>query len=162
MVLEFSFLSNQQFFIPFLFVLAVVFGILELSNVFRGNRAVVAIISIVIAFFAATNTQFTSMLFQFLPSITTFFVAMFFIAFLLEIVGLGRKGSLREEGAETRVMVLGLILVVFIAIGVENIPQISLIGTDNLLIIIGLVLLFMIFFAAYKIGSQQEGRRAQR
>lgn len=155
----FEFLSNQQFFIPFLFVLAIVFGILELSKVFRGNRAVVAIISIVIAFFAASNAQFTSMLFQFLPSITSFFIIMFFIAFLMEMIGLGKGGKLREEGTETRVMVLGLVLVVFIAIGVDSIseilPFISFIGESNFLIIIGLVLLFMIFFAAYKIGAQK-------
>ncbi len=157
MAFDFLFLSNQQFFIPFLFVLAIVFGILELSNVFRGNRAVTAIISIVIAFFAATNSQFTGMLFQFLPSITVFFVIMFFIAFLMEIIGLGKKGSLRKEGAETRVMVLGLVLVVFIAIGVDSIPEImpfiSFIGESNLLIIVGLVLLFMIFFTAYKVET---------
>lgn len=155
MAFDFLFLSNQQFFIPFLFVLAIVFGILELSNVFKGNRAVVVIISIVIAFFAATNSQFTGMLFQILPSITVFFVIMFFIAFLMEIIGLGKSGSLRKEGAETRVMVLGLVLVVFIAIGADSmseIPFISFIGESNLLIITGLVLLFMIFFTAYKVG----------
>ncbi len=154
----FEIVSNQQFFIPFLFVLAVVFGVLEIANVFR-NRPVNMIISLVIAFFAATYQPFTSVLWNYLPTITWFFVAMFFIAFSMEIVGLGKKGALRSEGAEARVIVLGLIIVVFITIGVnyiESLPFISFIGAGNALFIIALVLLFMIFFAAFKLGPKPE------
>ncbi len=151
MVLDLSIFANQSFLIPFLFVLAIVFGILELANIF-GNRAVNMIIAIVIAFFSATYQPFTSLLFQYLPTITWFFIAMFFIAFSLEIIGLGKRKSIKEESM--KMIILGVVLIVFITIGVNYIPDINFLGTQNLLIIIALFLMFMLFSAAHKIPAE--------
>ncbi|MEM5872562.1 MAG: hypothetical protein QXD55_01745, partial [Candidatus Aenigmatarchaeota archaeon] len=91
MAIDIAFLESEQILIPFLFVLAVVFGILELIKIFR-NRGVNFLIALSIAFFTVTNTSFVNMLWSYFGSITTFFIIMFFIAFTFEVFGL-RKGQ---------------------------------------------------------------------
>jgi len=144
---------DANFIIPFLFVLAVVFGVLRISKAFKGNAAVEVIISLVIAFFSATYSPFTSMLFNILPSITMFFIAMFFIVFVLEIVGVRGRG--RGEPV-TNIIIYGiLILVLFtiVASHSELIPNLGIISPDDLVLGIGLIFVISIFWAAYKIGG---------
>ncbi|MFZ3077552.1 MAG: hypothetical protein WA139_03795 [Candidatus Aenigmatarchaeota archaeon] len=144
---------DANFIIPFLFVLAVVFGVLRISKAFKGNAAVEVIISLVIAFFSATYSPFTSMLFNILPSITMFFIAMFFIVFVLEIVGVrGNRGG----NYVTNLIIYGiLILVLFtiVASHSELIPNLGIISPDDLVLGVGLIFVISIFWAAFKIGA---------
>jgi len=145
---------DANFIIPFLFVLAVVFGVLRISKAFRGNAAVEVIISLVIAFFSATYSPFTSMLFNILPSITMFFIAMFFIVFVLEIVGVRGR---REKDNVTNLIIYGiLILVLFtiVASHSELIPNLGIISADDLVLGIGIIFILSIFWAAFKMGPE--------
>jgi len=147
---------DANFVIPFLFVLAVVFGVLRISKAFKGNAAVEVIISLVIAFFSATYSPFTSMLFNILPSITMFFIAMFFIVFILEIVGVRGKG---KGEPVTNIIIYGiLILVLFtiVASHSELIPNLGIISQDDLVLGIGLIFVIAIFWAAFKIGPGEQ------
>ena len=147
---------DANFVIPFLFVLAVVFGVLRISKAFKGNAAVEVIISLVIAFFSATYSPFTSMLFNILPSITMFFIAMFFIVFILEIVGVRGKG---KGEPVTNLIIYGiLILVLFtiVASHSELIPNLGIISQDDLVLGVGLIFILSIFWAAFKIGPGEQ------
>lgn len=147
---------DTNFIIPFLFVLAVVFGVLRISKAFKGNAAVEVIISLVIAFFAATFPPFTSMLFNILPSVTLFFIAMFFIVFVLEIVGVrGKRGG----DYVTNLIIYGiLILVLFtiVASHSELIPKLGIISQDDLVLGVGLIFILSIFWAAFKMGPGEQ------
>ncbi len=142
---------DANFVIPFLFVLAVVFGVLRISKAFRGNAAVEVIISLVIAFFAATFPPFTSVLFSILPTITMFFIAMFFIVFVLEIIGVRGRPSDRPENIIFYGILL-LILFVILANHSNLIPNLGIISTSDLALGVGLVFILSIFWAAFKIG----------
>ncbi len=144
---------DANFVIPFLFVLAVVFGVLRISKAFKGNAAVEVIISLVIAFFSATFPPFTATLFNILPSIAMFFIAMFFIVFVLEIVGVRGKG--RGEPV-TNMIIYGILILVLFTIVANNsnlIPNLGIISPDDLVLGVGLIFVISIFWAAYKIGS---------
>ena len=148
---------DTNFIIPFLFVLAVVFGVLRISKAFKGNAAVEVIISLVIAFFSATFPPFTATLFNILPSITMFFIAMFFLVFILEIIGVRGKG--RGEPV-TNIIIYGiLILVLFtiVASHSELIPNLGIISQDDLVLGVGLIFVIAIFWAAFKIGAGKGG-----
>lgn len=150
---------DMNFFIPFMFVLAIVFGILRIAKVFQGNAAVEMIISIAIAFFSATYSPFTTILFQYLPSITWFFIAMFFIVFVLEILGI-RKGTRKPEEAQANSIIYGVLLLLLFTIGIsglEGLPiQIPFIGGgENIALLIGIIFIIGIFWYAYKMPSQQ-------
>ncbi len=143
---------DANFVIPFLFVLAVVFGVLRISKAFKSNAAVEVIISLVIAFFAATYSPFTAILFSILPTITLFFIAMFFIVFILEIIGVrGNRGGNRV----TNIIMYGiLILVLFTIIANYSnlIPDLGIISPEDLALGVGLIFVLSIFWSAYQMG----------
>lgn len=146
---------TNQFTITFLFVFAIVFGVIDLSKIFRGNRIVVAIISLAIAAFAAGYAPFTVLLWSYLPSISWFFIIMFLIAFVLRVLGV-RKGTDPTES----MIVSAAILFILLAAGwmfLQEVPvQIPYIGSgDNLIFLIGLILIIAIFWAAMKAGPSE-------
>ncbi|MFQ6009520.1 MAG: hypothetical protein ACE5J7_00130 [Candidatus Aenigmatarchaeota archaeon] len=149
--LQFFGLSNETL-IASLFILAVVFGVLELSNVFK-NRAVHFVVSLAVAFFASTYPPLVSALWTYLPSITWFFIVMFFIAFALELFGV-RKG---KEVEVQSMVVGGGVLLVLLSIGwtmLQYYPiEFPLIGGgENLLLLLGIIFILSLFWGALKLG----------
>jgi len=146
---------TSQMFVPFLFVFAVVFGVLQLVNIFK-NKSVNAVISLAIAFFASSNAIFTSTLLSQMGNITTFFIAMFFIAFIMELFGFRRPADRREY--QDRLIIQGGILFILLATAVlfvNQIPTLPFIGEgSNLLLLIGIIFILAVFWAAYKIGIE--------
>ncbi|MFH0830259.1 MAG: hypothetical protein V1887_03820 [Candidatus Aenigmatarchaeota archaeon] len=145
---------SDQFVVSFLFVLAVVFGVLELTNLFK-NRAVNLLIALAISFFASSQAAFTGLLFNYLPSITWFFIAVFFIAFAMELFGVRKekKGD-RTQGAA----VAGGVLLVLFSVGfmmLELFPvQLPFIGgPENLIFLAGAAIVLSLFWGAMKEDS---------
>jgi hypothetical protein len=153
MVIDIAFLQSEQTLIPFIFVLAIIFGVLELTKIFR-NRGVNFLIALAIAFFTITNAAFVSMLWSYFGSITTFFIIMFFIAFVLEVFGI-RKGGHQPTSS---IIIDGAILFVLLSIGFMNasyIPELPFIGSgQNVIFLIAVILILVIFWAAFKIGGK--------
>lgn len=155
MAIDIAFLQSEQTLIPFLFVLAIVFGILELTDIFR-NRAVNFIIALSISFFTITNATFVALLWSQFGNITAFFIIMFFIAFVLEVFGLRKRVAGRETSTDS-VIINGAILFLLLSIGslyINLIPSIPFIGGgQNLLFFFVVIIILVIFWSAYKIGS---------
>ena len=150
---------GDQTMIAALFILAVVFGVLELSNVFK-NRAVHFVISVAVAFFAASYQPLMQTIMSFLPNITWFFIVMFFIAFTLELFGV-RKGG----GGDIESMVVGGgVLLVLFSIGwmmLQYYPiEFPLIGGgENLLLLMGIIFIISLFWSAMKLGAGQQPQK---
>jgi hypothetical protein len=147
--------TDPQFFVPFLFVLAVVFGALNITNVFK-SRAVNAIISLVMAFFAASYQPFTTALWGFLPSITWFFIIMFFVSLLVQ---LSKPKGGKPPDYTFRVIVTGIIFVILFSLQYyllslfpAAIPYIG--GATNLLYLMGLIFVLVLFYYAYQSGKE--------
>lgn len=149
--IDFTMFQSQQFLIPFLFVLAVVFGAVNASNVFR-NRGVNFLVSLALAFFAASNTSFIQFLWSQFGSISIFFIAMFFIIFTLEAFGV-RKGQPGKDSSDALV-VNGAILFLLFSIGylfIGSFPTLPVVGGgQNLLLLLFIVFMVVIFWFAYK------------
>ncbi len=143
---------NEQFLLPFLFTLAVVFGVLRATNVFAGNRAVQMIIAFVFAYFSATYTPFVQTFFAYLPSLTTFFIGVFLLVFLLEAFGLRKEQKEKDRVLNMTIYgVLLLILIVLAAPYFYKFRNIPIIGTgENLVLLAGLGFILGIFIHAYK------------
>jgi hypothetical protein len=150
-IFDFTMFQSQQFLIPFLFVLAVVFGAVNASNVFR-NRGVNLLVSVALAFFAASNTSFISFLWSQFGSISIFFIAMFFIIFTLEAFGV-RKGQKGKDSSDALV-INGAILFLLFSIGylfIGSFPTLPIVGGgQNLLLLLFVVFMVVIFWFAYK------------
>ena len=142
-----------QFFLPFIFVFAIVFGSLQLVNVFR-NKAVNAILALSIAFFATLAPGFSNTLLSQFGNIAAFFMVVFFISFILKIFGFKRAQSVAEY--QEALVIQGGILFVLLAVSflfVDQIPTLPVIGTgQNLLLAIAVIFILSIFWAAFKIG----------
>lgn len=143
--------QSQQVLIPFLFVLAVVFGAVEASNVFR-NKGVNFLVSLALAFFAASNESFIQFLWSQFGSISIFFIAMFFIIFTLEAFGV-RKGQQGKDSSDALV-VNGAILFLLFSIGylfAGSFPSLPIVGGgQNLMLLLFIVFIIVIFWFAYK------------
>jgi len=152
MAIDIAFLQSEQTLIPFLFVLAIIFGVLELTNIFR-NRGVKFLIALAIAFFTITNAAFVSMLWSSFGAITTFFIIMFFIAFVLQAFGL--RGGVSEPTSS--IMVEGGVLFILLSIGflyVKYIPELPFIGEGrNLIFLFAIIFILVIFWTSFKIGK---------
>ncbi|MBU5557847.1 MAG: hypothetical protein QW751_01535 [Candidatus Aenigmatarchaeota archaeon] len=155
---------SMQALIPFLFTFAVVFGVLELTRVFK-NRAVEAVIAFALAVFAITQPAFTTMLMLWLPSILSFFIIVFFIAFIFEIFGLRKKPEkihpeiYAKEQAE-KAGLLGVAIVLLFAVGGLALSQLGLSlpvigGPENILFALGLIFIVALFWLAFKIGEEK-------
>jgi hypothetical protein len=131
--------------IPFLFVLAVVYGALDVSGVLK-NRGVNALIAVVVSFFAISNQQMVDFIHGVLPYALVLFIVVFFFAFIKSLFK-GEKGG--EKDYVPLSVVLALVLI-FLA------SQQSLLNIQNqdTLILIGVIIIIILFYAAYKKGSK--------
>jgi protein-S-isoprenylcysteine O-methyltransferase Ste14 len=142
--------------IPFLFVLAIVFGLLDIIKIFGKNRAVNFLIAFSIAFFSITNSDFVNLLWSQFGNITSFFIVMFFIAFVLEVVGF--KGKKGKGGEEEDIIIYGAILLLLLSFGfaysslIPTMPYLG--GGSNFIVLIAIILILVIFWRAFKIGAE--------
>ena len=82
--------------VSFVFVLAVMYGSLEASGLFRkddkGNKSVNVLVSLVIAFFGAQYPPLTAFLSVWVPQLTVLIIGLFFLAFVSKLL-LSIKGD---------------------------------------------------------------------
>ena len=153
MALDVSFLQSEQTLIPFLFVLAIIFGVLELTKIFQ-NRGVNFLVALAIAFFTITNTAFVDMLWSYFGGITTLFIIMFFIAFIFEVFGLRKPG---QHQPTSSIIINGGILFILLSIGflyANQIPELPFLGGgQNLIFLFIIIFILVIFWSAFRIGK---------
>jgi hypothetical protein len=112
-IFDISLFQSEQIIVPFIFVLAVIFGSLRLVNVFN-NKKVDFLIAIALAIFSITNDAFVSMLWSNFGTISIFFIVMFFILFVIQAFGL------RDPNAKAQDKLLSLGVVLFLLIVIST------------------------------------------
>ncbi len=142
----------MEYAVPFFFLLAVVYGALGISGVFK-NRAVNMIIALVIAFFGMTYQPFTSWLYAIMPYAIILFIAVFFLGFIYKLFK-GRKGE--QKDFTLILIVIGLFLILFVRFG-EDIESLTAslgmpVTYESLVGIVGIIVLIAFFYGAYKLG----------
>ena len=148
-------LISMEFILPFLFTFAVIFGVLEITKVFP-NKGVLAIISLVFAYFASTNQMFLTLFNQNFIYLGGFFIAMFLLLFVLEIFGL-RPGKTK---APTDIMkefaIHSFILVVLLTVGFYRIESLDIdigfISNSDLALLIGVIVIIGLFWAVFRLS----------
>src|SRR4030042_696489 len=77
---------------PFLLVVAVVYGGMETSGIFR-NKAIKAVVSVVLGFFAVTNYYMVQFVNSVLPYVAIIFLLVFIVGFAKRSLSGGEKDS---------------------------------------------------------------------
>jgi len=131
----------------FLFVFAVVYALLHESGVIKLKNANV-IIAAVFGIFAAMYKPFTEIMQVFMPLAAVVFIMVFFLLVIRRVF----KGESRDALPSAAGLVIMLILVgVFWNQLASYVP--FYIGTENLLYIIGIIIIAFIFYAVYSHGG---------
>lgn len=135
------------FLISFMFTFALVYGILIISNVFKGQKRVNILISISIALFASLYENYVSFLFQWMSYIVIFFIIVFLLSILRNLF----EGKAIKENWETLITIVILFL---IFLSIYPYFQISLgnyVNSQDILLTIGLVFIILILAIGSKV-----------
>lgn len=145
--------------IPFLFVLAVVYGALDYSNVFKKN-SVKSLVSLAIAFFALTSQFVIDFIYGILPYAVILFVIVFFLAFIARLVG--GKGKERKIDWSLAMIVIILFLIFLASYGEDIVTSLlPSMPVENFMYAVGLILILLIFYAVYKNWGGEETQQQQ-
>ena len=134
--------------IPFLFVLAVTYGSLEFSELFK-RRQVNLIIALILAFVAVSNEMVSEFIMSVLPYAIMLFVVFFFIGFVIKIF--------KKAGTGEKDYTLMLIVLILVAIFLANFglaffeDMIPGLDYDTIITVLGLVMFGIVFYAIYKV-----------
>lgn len=145
--------------LPFFFILAVVYGLLSITPI-KWPKSVNLIIALVFAFFASGSPSFMRFFFKNFDLVLWVFVGIFFIVLFTELVQRVRKVGI-TKGREEIPMIFGLVsIILLITVGVGALPAASGIvamlgGQQNFLIAVGLLLLVIVFYFAYELGREE-------
>ena len=132
MVIDIVSLQSTEFLIPFLFSLAIIYGLLEVIGIFRRNKAVNFIVAFCLSFFAMIYPGFVDFLWANFGLIAIFFIAMFFILFVSKIFGFGGRNS-----ADV-IIINGGILFILLSVSYlhrDSLPYVNFIGSGENLIL---------------------------
>ena len=140
-MLPMNFVSMEML-LPFMLVLAVSYGALETAGMFR-NRAIKAIIAVVVAFFAMTNYMIVQTINSMLPYVAIIFLLVF-------IVGFAKRSLSGSEKDNTMIIIMMVLLMLLVASISNSYGGFGLYQYTEFLWLIGVVLVLAILFAAYK------------
>ncbi len=138
--------------VPFLFMLAIVYGALDVSGVFK-NKRVNALIALAFAFFSLTYEPAILFINQIMPFAIMFFVAFFFLGFVIKIA---KKGV--DKDYTLLIIILGLVLLLFATQGpgfisgfVPGFEE----QASNIMMAAAVVFIGVILLAAYRLTKEK-------
>ncbi len=130
--------------IPFIFVLAVVYGSLELSEVFK-NKRVKMLISLAVAAIAVVNQQVVGIINLYLPYAAILFAAVFFLRFI-------NKST--KDAKDWPLILAGVALLVILLArqgdSFRGYFDAGPLSYENFIIITAILVLMLILYGVYK------------
>lgn len=142
-----------EFALPFVFIFAVVFGVMQVSGIIR-EKNINLIIALAMSLFASLYQPLNIILWQVMPYAAGILLILFFLKLVLNLVGVKGVG---EVGNNAPIVLVILILLIIVLGTLSNTGLISL-GTDsqNTLWIIGLIVFALILIIAYQMKDKDE------
>ncbi len=127
--------------LPFLLVLSVVYGALETSGMFR-NRALKTIISVVMAFFAISDTYVVNTINSMLPYAAIFFIVVFVAGYVRRSLGAG-------EGKDNTMLIIIVVLALLMLAAYAR-AEGGMYEYSEFFWFIGVIAIIAVLYAAYK------------
>ena len=148
--------SFLPFISTFLFVFALVFGLLSYSKIGEFNKKVNALLALAIAGFSVIYEPLVAGLTQYMPIAAGLLIIVFFVALVKKVLG-GKEGGGKDTfPIVVSIAVLLLILMNFSSGIAAFLPQ-SLIDSSTIFWIIGIIFVLLFFWGIYKYQGGQGG-----
>lgn len=145
------FSSYLYYLIPFIFTFALVFGVLVISNIFKGQKNVNAMIALAVALFAIIYPPYIDILYVWLPYLCILFIAIFLV---LMLKNLFVKEGKKPEQSWPMLVTIAVLFLVFMFISPSiPLPSSSLISSQDILLIIGLAFIVVILIFGARMGT---------
>lgn len=139
----------------FIFVFAVVFGILSITKIF--TKGVNTLVAFALAIFAISYQPFVVLLWSYLPTFIWIFVILFFIAFIARLFGLSAGKMINFSDIATNAVALLLLMTLGWQIFKYFPSDIPFIGNqENFMFTIGLIFVLMLIWAIFKYQTEVE------
>lgn len=154
MVFESEFLPQIT---SFLFVFALIYALLIYSKLFTESKNAAAVLSIVIAFFSVMYSPLVVFLQSIIPIAALILVFLFFLVLIKRLV-------IEKEGVKDALPIVVILAIFLLLVGVlwnEIALTIPGLSSENLLWIIGIIIIILIFFAAYSHKPREEPQPQQ-
>ena len=142
---------TEQFAITFLFVFAVVFGGMRMTEIFR-NKKIDVVIAVALALFSVTDAAFASFLWANFGPLTLFFVVIFFILTVMSAFGV--KGP--DANPMEKMIVLGAVFFIILSLNLFQNNFFSFIpfmDAKNGMLLISVVFIVVLFWLVMKTGA---------
>lgn len=127
--------------LPFLLVLAVVYGAMDTAKMFR-NRALKTIIAVVMAFFAISDSSVVAMLNSMLPYTAIFFILIFVAGYV--------KRSLGGQPGQDNTIVIIVIVLALLLMATYARAEGGMYDYSEFFWFVGVIAIISILYAAYK------------
>ncbi len=152
--------------IPFIFTFALVFGVLAISNAFKNQKNVNAMIAIAIALFATIYPPYTKILYNWLPYLCILFIVIFVISMLKDLFVKSEKSQDKSENSQQSWPVLITIAILFLVFMFIYpsipLPNSSLISSQDILLIIGLAFIAIIMIVGSKVKLDTSENKSEK
>jgi len=137
--------------IPFFFTLAIAYGGLQISALFK-NKAANMLIALALALFAASNASLVEFIYAILGPATILFIVFFFVGFAYKLFS-----KKKERDYTLMVIVLGLVTLLVTA-GAAGNPYVPIgeLFSEDMVVVLALVFILAMFYAAYKQEKPKE------
>ncbi|MBN1896815.1 MAG: hypothetical protein JW789_03775 [Candidatus Aenigmarchaeota archaeon] len=139
MALDFTALETL---LPFLLILAVSYGALETVGMFR-NKAVKAIIAVVLAFFAISNSMTVTYINGLLPYAAILFIIFFGIGFVKKSLSGGQKDN-------ELIIIIIVLVMLFVGSLYTTTSDFNMYQYNELVWIAGIAVIGAILYGAYR------------
>jgi hypothetical protein len=137
----FNFMEMETL-LPFLLVVAVTYGAMETSGIFR-NRAIKTIVAVVLALFAVTNYYIVQAINSMLPYVAIIFLLVF-------IAGFAKRSLSGSEKDNTMMIIMLALALLFIASIARAEGGFGLYEYTEFLWLVGVAVVVAVLYAAYR------------
>ena len=143
-----------DFVVPWVFVFAMIFGLLEISKVFAGKKNINILISITIAFFAVATQDFRTLLWDVMPWAAGLLISLAFAKIIFDLFK-GMSGEPKKWGDYVN---LGTFALLFIFLGtIQNKVSSPTIDAEEIIWAVGFAALAVLM---YKVIQDMEAKNA--
>ncbi|RLJ00085.1 MAG: hypothetical protein DRP06_02495 [Candidatus Aenigmatarchaeota archaeon] len=142
--------------IPLIFTFALVFGVLSISKIFD-KKEVNGLIAISMALFSLISEAYVALLYSWLPYLCILFIVLFVFVLLKNLL-LEKNNQNKSAATWEMLIAIGILFLVFMTVYQSiPLPSGSMISSDDILLITGLVFVVLILSVGSKLKEWPGG-----